>query len=271
VVENVVFERAIQLPGDEVRVVQVALSPGPAGHRCELFSRPLGELSQSSRSGGLSQFSRSGGLSQFSRSENGTVPFRNPRAAHRRLLAWGVVAVFAAACLPQTMMRIHYSREGHRMAAEWLERSAPAHGAVVDTHGLTGLYGGRTTVPYERAPAVLGDPRLAYVVLEDRELDYPSRRSLTLRWLLAAAGHKVAEFPPPAARRPNQRRVLVYRWDADRFGRQSGTAVFSLREDSDSSQLRKGTVPFSLRENRDSPRLGKEAKDHVAIDTRVRR
>jgi len=184
------------------------------------------------------------------------------------------------------------------MAAEWLERSAPAHGAVVDTHGLTGLYGGRTTVPYERAPAVLGDPRLAYVVLEDRELDYPSRRSLTLRWLLAAAGHKVAEFPPPAARRPNQRRVLVYRWDADRFGRQSGTAVFSLREDSDSSQLMKGTVPFSLRENRDSPRLrenrdsprlrenrdsprlrenrdsprlGKEAKGHVAIDTRVRR
>jgi len=216
--------------------------------------------------------------SQFSRSENGTVPFPTPPT--RRLLSWAVVAVFAAACLPQTMMRIHHSREGHRLAARWLERSAPVQGTVLDTHGLTGLYGGRATVPYERAPAVLGDPRLAYVVLEHRELDYPSRRSMTLRWLLAAAGRKVAEFPPPAARRPNQRRVLVYRWDADRFGRQSGTAVFSLREDSDGLRIGKGTVPFSLRENRDSPRLrenrdsprlGKEAKGHVAIDMRVRR
>jgi len=239
---------------------------------------------------GLSEFSGSGGLSQFSRSENGTVPFPTPPnrrpqvslrpgARRRRRLTWAVVAVFAAACLPQTMMRIHYSREGHRMAAEWLERSS-AHGTVLDTHGLTGLYGGWATVPYERAPAVLGDPRLAYVVLEERELDYPSRRSLTLRWLLAAAGHKVAEFPPAATRRPNQRRVLVYRWDADRFGGRKGTVSFSLCEQSATSRRGKGTVPFSLRENWDSPplrenwdspRLEEETQGHVAIDTRVRR
>jgi len=39
VVENVAFERAIRLPGDEARAVQVALRPVPAGYRCELFSR----------------------------------------------------------------------------------------------------------------------------------------------------------------------------------------------------------------------------------------
>jgi len=198
-----------------------------------------------------------------------SVSFQN----HRRL-TWVVVALCAAACLPQTVMRIHYSREGHRMAAEWLEHSAPAQGAVLDTHGLTGLVSGRTTVPYERAPAVLGDPRLAYVVLEGQELDYPSRRSRTLRSLLAA-GRKVAEFPPPTVRRPNQRRVLVYRWDADRFDRRRGSPIFAARGFGG-----RGTVPFSLRENWDSPllrenwdspRLGKETQDHVAIDTRVRR
>ena len=41
IVEDVVFERAISLPDDETRIVQVALDPEGSGHRCRLFSRPL--------------------------------------------------------------------------------------------------------------------------------------------------------------------------------------------------------------------------------------
>ncbi len=150
-------------------------------------------------------------------------------AVGRRRWAGAIVLLAAAACSPQTLLQIHHSRLGHRMAAEWLGEVAPPGSAVLDTQGFTGLYGRRATYPYAEAPAVLGDPRLVYLVVEQRELTRDSRRGQTLRWLLSTAGRKAAEFPPRAARRANHRRVLVYRWYAERFDSQPGPAVRCLK------------------------------------------
>jgi hypothetical protein len=136
--------------------------------------------------------------------------------------AWALVAVAGTACLPQTLIRLHDSRLGHRAAGEWLAEQADLPGSVLDTQGWTGLYSGRETCRYEDGQAVLGDPRLAYLVLEDREVRYRSGRSRTLRWLIESAAEPLAEFPDPATRRPNQEPVLVYRWRPDRFLRHLG-------------------------------------------------
>ena len=141
-------------------------------------------------------------------------------------VAWALVAVAGVACVPQTMVRLHHSRLGHRAAGQWLAEQAGLPGTVLDTLGWTGLYSGRQTYSYEEAPAALSDPRLAYVVLEGRETEYNSGRSRTLRWLIEAAGRPVAEFPEPAARRPNQQPVIVYRWQADRFLRRVETQAY---------------------------------------------
>jgi len=128
-----------------------------------------------------------------------------------------VVAVAGIVCLPQTLIRLHDSRLGHRAAGKWLAGQGDPSGAVLDTQGWTGLYSGRETYPYEEAPAALGDPHLAYLVVEGREVGYRSGRSRTLRWLIESAAEPVAEFPDPAIRKPNQEPVIVYRWHAERF------------------------------------------------------
>jgi len=120
VVENIVFERAIRLPDDEVRVVQVALAPGPAGHRCELFSRPFRGLSRFSRSeNGTVPFHPVEGPSESSRSENGTVPFHGPDDDAERpqwtLHAKGFVAAPSEKTRPPTVafdeLRPRFRRE----------------------------------------------------------------------------------------------------------------------------------------------------------------
>jgi len=128
-----------------------------------------------------------------------------------------VVVVAGIACLPQTLVRLHDSRLGHRAAGKWLAGQGDPSGTVLDTQGWTGLYSGRDTYPYEEAPAALGDPHLAYLVVEGREVGYQSGRSRTLRWLIESAAEPVAEFPDPATRKPNQEPVIVYRWHAERF------------------------------------------------------
>jgi hypothetical protein len=151
------------------------------------------------------------------RQEWKTLAGNQPVPRRRPSIAWAVVAVAGIACLPQTFMRLHHSRLGHRAAAEWLARQADLPGAVLDTQGWTGLYSGRQTYSYESARAALTDPHLAYLVLEGREAKYSSGRSRTLRWLIEAAAQPVAEFPDAATRRPNQQPVIVCRWHADRF------------------------------------------------------
>lgn len=144
----------------------------------------------------------------------GPAPGRPVAAA----VSWSVVVAAAVACLPQTMVRHHHSRVGHRVAGEWLAARHPADGKVLDTQGLTALYCGRATYAYEAAPQALSDPGLAYLVLEAGELQHESDRARTLRWLVQSA-ELAAEFPRPQMRKPNQRPVLVYRWRADRFHR----------------------------------------------------
>jgi hypothetical protein len=114
---------------------------------------------------------------------------------------------------------LHSSRRGHRLAGEWLARQADAPGPVLDTRGWTGLYSGRSTYRYDRACAALGDPDLAYVVLERRELDYGSRRSLTLQHLLEVAAQPVAVFPGTDHDDRSGATVHVYRWYPQRFSR----------------------------------------------------
>ena len=131
---------------------------------------------------------------------------------------WLVVGVAAAGCLVYWTWPLHRTQLGHRAAGEWLARNAAVPGAVLDTQGWTGLYSGRRTYPYVEAPRVLADRRLAYLVVEDRELDLPSSRARTLRRLLEAAQPCVA-FSSPAGKRAPGFRVLVYRWFPERVGR----------------------------------------------------
>lgn len=163
--------------------------------------------------------------------KRGTPTGRQPETPRRRqtakypAIAWAVVAVAGACCLPQTLVRLHFSRLGHRAAGEWLAGQTALPGAVLDTQGWTGLYSGRETYAYRSARTALSDPHLAYVVLEGRELEYRSGRSRTLRRLIEAAARPVAEFPRPSARKPNQNPVLVYRWYPERFTEQIRAAA----------------------------------------------
>jgi hypothetical protein len=131
--------------------------------------------------------------------------------------SWAVCLVAAAACLaclPRTLAPVHASREGHRRAGEWLAR-AEVPGVVLDTRGWTGLYSGRVTHRYDAAKSTFRQPGLAYVVLEQRELEFDSSRSRTLTHLLSGAAQRVAEFAAPSGRRPDT--VVVYRWYPERF------------------------------------------------------
>jgi len=147
-----------------------------------------------------------------------------------------VVLIAGWACLPWTLSRRHDGQLGHRAAAEWLASREEPCGNVLDTRGWTGLYSGRKTYAYTDAAAVLCDPQLAYLVLQRDELHQGGPRSRTLRWLIETAGERVAEFPDPATREPDQPTVLVYRWDAARFRRHVSWGTFPT------CLLRRGTL-----------------------------
>lgn len=137
---------------------------------------------------------------------------------HRRWATATVLAIALLGCAVSLWKPVHAVRCGHRQAAEWLAQQE-AGGVVLDTQGWTGLYSGCSTYLAAQAPQAWTDPRLAYVVLEPRELDYPSARSRTLRWLLETAGEPVATFGS------SQAAVVVYRWIPQRLATSSVACV----------------------------------------------
>lgn len=113
------------------------------------------------------------------------------------------------------MRPVHSSHGGHRAAAGWIAENARRGDRVVDTQGWTGLYSGLITVPYEKSRTELTFPGLRYLVIEDRELEYDSPRSRTIKWLLEKAGTQVAAFPVAPTDSGTLARVLVYEWNAN--------------------------------------------------------
>jgi hypothetical protein len=126
--------------------------------------------------------------------------------------AWLVVLLAAVACLPRLLVPLHHSRQAHRMAAQWLVDEAETPGAVLDTHGWTGMYSGRKTYDYTDACRAFSDPQLSYVVVEVQEFRHDSDRARTLSRLMQLAGEPVARFPMSADGAANRQPVVVYRW-----------------------------------------------------------
>jgi len=136
--------------------------------------------------------------------DNGAIP----RLAIAMTLVVATISVLYGA------RPLHPSRTGHRSAADWLARNARGGDRVVDTRGWTGLYSGLATVPYEKSRSELSHPALRYLVIEDREVAYDSRRSRTILRLLEKAGTRVATFPAPGRASHRAARVQIYEWNA---------------------------------------------------------
>ncbi|HJT32185.1 MAG TPA: glycosyltransferase family 39 protein [Pirellulales bacterium] len=141
------------------------------------------------------------------------MPILN-RKPGQAILSWSVAALALATCTGDLLRPLHASRAAHRDAADWLNANATAAAAVLDSRGWTALYTGRKTYRYEAAQAAFRDPSLAYVVVEQAELDANSRRSETLRLLVAQAGEPAARFAPEGAEKHG---VTVWRWYPERF------------------------------------------------------
>jgi hypothetical protein len=135
-----------------------------------------------------------------------------------------LVLLAAITCLPEDALPLRAARVGQRQAGQWLARAA-APGAVLDTRGLSGLYSGRKTWLYNHPRPLLGDPGLAYVVLEQRELTFATARSRTLCRILELAAEPAARFADPCAAGGVGESVVVYRWYPERFSR----AIASLK------------------------------------------
>jgi hypothetical protein len=134
------------------------------------------------------------------------------------------LAALAVACLPALARPLHASRINHREAAAWLAEHAGEDDVVLDSRGWTALYTGRPTYRYEAAQAAFRHPKLAYVVVEQAEMEMASRRGETMRLLVAQAGEPVARFPLPGAKR--ERDVVVHRWRPERF-RELGDRLYA--------------------------------------------
>lgn len=125
--------------------------------------------------------------------------------------AVGVVLLAALGCLAKNVKPLNFNAAGHRAAAAWLACEAPLSGAVIDTHGWAALLSGRKMHMFFEGRTAFTDPAVQYFVLEQEELNFGTRRSQTLRQLLARAGQQVALF----GARPGDSRdrsVAVYRW-----------------------------------------------------------
>lgn len=139
------------------------------------------------------------------------------------LTTWPIAVLAVASCLGDLIRPLHASRGAHREAAQWLQSHAAAGEAVLDSRGWTALYTGRKTYRYEAAQAAFGDPALAYVVVEQAEIESPSRRGETLRLLLTQACEPAIRFVSPGAARHG---VTVWRWHPERFA-QLGVASYA--------------------------------------------
>ena len=148
---------------------------------------------------------------------------RNSRVAPVAVRRAALAAVVLA-CLPALARPLHASRINHREAAAWLAEHARQDDVVLDSRGWTALYTGRPTYRYEAAQAAFSHPRLAYVVVEQAEMEMASRRGETMRRLVAEAAEPVARFSVPGAK--PQRDVVVHRWHPQRF-RQLGDRLYA--------------------------------------------
>ena len=126
-----------------------------------------------------------------------------------------VAVLLGVAALATIDLPLHASRIAHRRTARWLNGGERAPGAILDTRGWTMLYSDRPTYRYDEAPVALLDPALAYIVVEQRDLDFDSPRGRTLREVLIRGGTRRAVLPGPVGQ-PGKA-VLVYRWNATRF------------------------------------------------------
>jgi len=126
----------------------------------------------------------------------------------RRALRFAVVSAVLVPCLVRIWPPLHHSRVAHRQVAHWLASRSEA-AAVLDSRGWSALYSGKTTYRMQAASQALSDDRLAYVVLEKRELHFGSRRARQLHELLAPCGPPVARFRHPT--HPGLEDVVVYR------------------------------------------------------------
>jgi hypothetical protein len=152
----------------------------------------------------------------------GQSKIQNPKSKIQstRSLAcsWFLVVLAAITCLPEDVLPLRAARVGQRQAGQWLAAAA-APGAVLDTRGMSGLYSGRKTWLYNHPRPLLGDPGLAYVVLEQRELTFATARSRTLCRILELAAEPAARFADPRAAGGVGESVVVYRWYPERFSR----------------------------------------------------
>ena len=138
-----------------------------------------------------------------------------------RSAALGAIAL---ACLPALARPLHASRANHREAAAWLAAHTRQDDVVLDSRGWTALYTGRPTYRYEAAQAAFSHPKLAYVVVEQAEIEMATPRGETMRRLVAQAGEPVARFSAPGAKR--ERDVVVHRWRPERF-RELGDRLYA--------------------------------------------
>jgi hypothetical protein len=135
--------------------------------------------------------------------------------AQRRLAINAMIAVSVVlACATDCLVPLHVSRIAHYQAATWLRDNSDRSEAVLDSRGWTALYTGRKTYRYEAAQTAFCDPALAYVVVEQAELDSKSRRGETMRLLMRHAGEPVVRF---AAADAEKHSVVIYRWLPERF------------------------------------------------------
>ena len=141
---------------------------------------------------------------------------RNRAATNTRgITAWAMAAAALATFLPITLRPLHASRAAHRQAADWLRQQGTQQSLVLDSRGLTGLYTGLPTRCYQAARRTFADPRLAYVIIEQNELEFDSPRAKTLRHFLSTSAIETARFASPT-RDPRQE-VVIYRWQPERF------------------------------------------------------
>ena len=143
-----------------------------------------------------------------------------PRVPAAAWFARVVLTCVALLCAAQLIRPLHQSRWGHRQAAEWLAARGKISGSVLDTRGWTALYSGRPTYRHEAAQQALSNAHLEYVVVEQRELDFDSPRSQTLREVLSRSARQVMRFSVEGE--AIGQGVCVYRWDPQRFAALNG-------------------------------------------------
>ena len=141
---------------------------------------------------------------------------RLPAAGQTRFAQLATLGLLVTGVFTSTLMPRHATRSSHHRAATWLASGNAHAGAVLDTSGLTGLSTGRKTYRNRATTVALGDPGLAYVVVEFGEWIAESPRGQTLRELLERFAQPVGQFAHEKST-ANEHAVLVYEWDAARF------------------------------------------------------